>query len=192
VVDGDTIEVASGSRTLDVRLIGVDTPETVHPSLPVQCFGPQASSFTKARLEGERVRLEFDLERRDRYGRTLAYVWLDGRLFNQTLLKRGLALVSTYAPNVKHVERFAVAQRSAKSNDRGLWRACGHEGSSGAAEESGEAGDKGSNCDPNYRGACISSYPPDLDCTDVPAAGFRSVGTDPHGFDGDGDGVACE
>jgi micrococcal nuclease len=192
VVDGDTVEVQTETRVLDVRLIGVDTPETVHPSLPVQCFGPRASSFATTTLQGERVRLEFDVERRDPYGRTLAYLWLDGALFNETLIKRGFGRMSTYAPNERYLDRFEVAQRAASSNDRGLWGACrGGDGDAGG-KESGSASKGGSRCDANYKGACIASYPPDLDCPDVAAAGFSSVGTDPHGFDGDGDGVACE
>ena len=73
VVDGDTIEVRLGGRVEDVRLIGVDTPETVKPDTPVQCFGPRASHFTQRRLDGRRVRLVFGAERRDVYGRLLAY-----------------------------------------------------------------------------------------------------------------------
>jgi micrococcal nuclease len=132
------------------------------------------------------------VERRDRYGRTLAYVWFDGALFNETLIKRGFGRVSTYAPNVRYLDRFEVAQRSARTNDRGLWRACRGGGGAAGSETSGSSGSGGSSCDSNYRGACIASYPPDLDCPDLSAAGFRSVGTDPHGFDGDGDGLACE
>lgn len=78
VVDGDTVEVRFRGRTIDVRLIGIDTPETVDPTQPVGCYGKAASNFTTARLSGERVRLEFDVERTDRYGRTLAYVWIGG------------------------------------------------------------------------------------------------------------------
>lgn len=98
VVDGDTIEVQRGGM-IDVRLIGMDTPESVHPSEPVECHGPAAAELTKRSLEGDMVRLELDVERRDRYGRTLAYVWDDARLFNQVLVERGFATVSTYPPN---------------------------------------------------------------------------------------------
>lgn len=195
VVDGDTIEVGRG-RTVDVRLIGIDTPETVHPSQPVQCFGPAASRRTTKALEGDVVRLEFDVERRDQYGRLLAYVWDDARLFNKVLVEHGLAVVSTYPPNVKYVERFAAAQKMARRADRGLWGACsrnpahgGDRGSAGASID--DRGARGGECSSAYTGACIPPAPPDLDCTDVPG-GFRSIGRDPHGFDGDGDGVACE
>lgn len=121
VVDGDTIEVDYRGSTVDIRLIGVDTPETVHPSEPVECFGPAASRFTTTSLTGETVRLEFDVERRDHYGRMLAYVWDDGKLFNSALVQRGFATVSTYPPNVRHAGLFVQLEREARENDRGLW-----------------------------------------------------------------------
>lgn len=124
VIDGDTIEVLVGDQEIDVRLIGVDTPETVHPSEPVGCFGRRASSFTKRSLESKDVALEFDVEKTDRYGRALAYVWLEEKLFNEQLLRRGFALVSTFPPNVKYVDRFVAAQRQARKTKAGLWRSC--------------------------------------------------------------------
>jgi micrococcal nuclease len=195
VVDGDTIEVRRG-RIVDVRLIGIDTPETVHPSEPVQCFGPAASRRTSKALEGDVVRLEFDVERRDHYGRLLAYVWDDARLFNKVLVEHGFATVSTYPPNVRYVERFAAAQRRARRADRGLWGTCWRTATDDGARRSSTASmdDHGSNdgrCTSAYTGACIPPPPPDLDCADVPG-GFRSMGPDPHGLDGDSDGVACE
>lgn len=182
VVDGDTIEVLFRGDELDVRLIGIDTPETVAPGEPVQCFGPEASAFTERELEGERVMLELDVERVDRYGRTLAYVWNEGRLFNRVLVARGFAVVSTYPPNVKYVDQFVAAQRHARERGLGLWGAC-------AAEDGGADGD---GCDPSYPDVCIPPPPPDLDCADVRWSRFRVVPPDPHGFDGDDDGIGCE
>jgi micrococcal nuclease len=124
VVDGDTVEVVLDGREIHVRLIGIDTPETVAPGEPVECYGPQASAYTKRSLEGRTVGLEFDVERQDQYGRTLAYVWLGDELFNETLVAEGYALVTTYPPNVKCVERFTAAQRAARRAGRGLWSAC--------------------------------------------------------------------
>jgi len=89
-----------------VRLIGIDTAESVAPGEPVQCFAIEASSYTTERLEGERVRLQFDVERIDPYGRTLAYVWLGDELFNETLVREGYAFVTTFPPDVRYVERF--------------------------------------------------------------------------------------
>src|SRR3989337_1271784 len=90
VVDGDTIRVGRGWRNTKVRLLGVDTPETVHPDKPVEFFGSEASEFTKKSLKGKKVHLEFEhLNQMDKYGRLLAYVYLsDGSLFNAELIKR--------------------------------------------------------------------------------------------------------
>jgi micrococcal nuclease len=193
VIDGDTIEVALDNEIITVRLIGIDTPETVHPTEPVECYGPAASRFTTGALQGRPVRLEFDVERIDRYGRTLAYVWLGAELFNETLVARGFAQVTTYPPNVKYVDRFLAAQRDARSHERGLWGAVCNEPepvSTGGGGGAGGAGD--GPCDPSYPDVCIPPYPPDLDCGDVSFTYFRVEGSDPHGFDGDDDGMGCE
>jgi micrococcal nuclease len=191
VVDGDTIEVSRASGSESIRLIGVDTPETVHPTEPIECYGPRASDFTSSALSGERVRLEFDAERRDHYGRLLAYVWLDGVLFNKRLVQRGFAEVTIYSPNDEYADVLYAAESRARSLDRGLWAACsGGEGNPGDKPDVDKAG--GSKCDSNYTGVCVPAYPPDIDCSDVAATNFKSVGSDPHGFDGDDDGVACE
>jgi micrococcal nuclease len=124
VVDGDTIEVRLGGRVEDVRLIGVDTPETVKPGTPVQCFGPRASHFTKRRLEGRRVRLVFGVERRDAYGRLLAYAYLGDRFFNPILVRRGLARSLTIPPNDRFAPYFRRLELAAARAGRGLWRAC--------------------------------------------------------------------
>jgi micrococcal nuclease len=124
VVDGDTIEVRLDGRAEEVRLIGVDTPETVKPGTPVQCFGPRASHFTKRRLNGRLVRLVFGVERRDVYGRLLAYVYLGGRFFNPILVRRGLARSLTIPPNDRFAPRFRRLERAAGRAGRGLWGAC--------------------------------------------------------------------
>jgi micrococcal nuclease len=120
VVDGDTIEVSPGVDGIeDVRLIGVDTPETYGGAEPM---GSEASAFTQSALEGREVSLEFDVERVDPYGRALAYVWLpDGSLFNETLVREGYAQVATFPPNVKYQERFLAAQEEARVSGSGLW-----------------------------------------------------------------------
>ena len=120
VVDGDTVEVSPSVGGIeDVRLIGMDTPETYGGEEP---YGPVASAFTGRTLEGQRVALEFDVERIDPYGRVLAYVWLPGgSMFNDTLVREGYAQVATFPPNVKYTERFLASQREARSADRGLW-----------------------------------------------------------------------
>ncbi|HXF57707.1 MAG TPA: thermonuclease family protein [Actinomycetota bacterium] len=195
VVDGDTVDVlVEGEGEVRVRLIGVDAPESVHPSRPVECYAMAASRFVRERLLGARVGLEYDVERLDRYGRTLAYVWVGRRLFNEELLRQGYAQVFTVPPNVKYVDRFLAAQREARRAERGLWSACADEGASarGASGQEVTAGGSSGSCDPSYPDVCIPPPPPDLDCADVPFEDFRVEGPDPHGFDGDGDGVGCE
>lgn len=124
-VDGDTLEVRlDGGPVETVRVIGVDTPETVKPDTPVQCFGPQASAFEHRAVEGRRVRLLLGVERRDIYGRLLAYVWVHGRFLETVLLRRGLARTLPFPPNTRFAERFAALQAAAARAGRGLWGAC--------------------------------------------------------------------
>jgi len=124
VDDGDTIEVVRGSETDVIRLLGVDTPETHHPTKPVQCFGPEASAFTTRRLTGRLVRLESDVEERDIYGRRLAYVLLGRRRFNDELLHRGYARLLVIAPNRAHGREMLDAELDARHHRLGLWDAC--------------------------------------------------------------------
>lgn len=121
VVDGDTLALANKSR---VRLIGVDTPETVKRNHPVEPFGPEASEFTRRFVARGNwsVRLEFDRERKDKYGRFLAYVWVDDQMLNEELVRAGLARVETqyhYAAAMK--KRFRAAEAEAKAAKRGIW-----------------------------------------------------------------------
>lgn len=122
VVDGDTIIVDLNGVEERVRLIGIDTPESVHPdasrNLPE---GKVASEFTKSRLEGKEIELEFDVQERDQYGRLLAYVWYNGEMFNKVLLQEGYARVATYPPNVKYVDEFTEIQKVARENNKGFW-----------------------------------------------------------------------
>jgi micrococcal nuclease len=124
VVDGDTVEVQLDGVEEDVRYIGVDTPETVKPDTPVQCFGPQASSFNHHLVEHRRVRLVFGVERRDVYGRLLAYVYLDGSFVNAELIRRGLARTLTIPPNDRFAGRLKRLEIAAARAGRGLWGAC--------------------------------------------------------------------
>jgi micrococcal nuclease len=124
VVDGDTLDVRWNGRTEPVRLLGVDTPETVDPQRPVGCYGPEASAFTHRRLQGRTVHLRFDRERRDRYGRLLAYVEVDGRRFNDELLTGGYARLLVIPPNGRHARAMLDEELAARSAARGLWGAC--------------------------------------------------------------------
>jgi micrococcal nuclease len=124
VVDGDTIEARIAGRLEDVRYIGVDTPETVKPDTPVQCFGPRASAFNHGLVERRRVRLVFGVERRDIYGRLLAYVYLRRRFVNAMLVRRGLARSLTIPPNDRFAPLFRRLELRAARAGRGLWGAC--------------------------------------------------------------------
>lgn len=119
VIDGDTVVLVGGER---VRYIGVDTPELHHPKKPVEAYARQARAFNRRWVEGKRVRLEFDVERRDRYGRLLAYVYLeDGTFVNAELIAQGYAQILTIPPNVKYQDLFLKLQREARESGRGLW-----------------------------------------------------------------------
>jgi micrococcal nuclease len=124
VVDGDTIEVRLDGRIEDVRYIGVDTPETVKPGAPVDCFGPQASAFNHQMVEGRRVRLVFDVQLRDVYGRLLAYVYLGDRFVSAELVRRGLARTLTIPPDDRFAGRLKRLEIAASRAGRGLWGAC--------------------------------------------------------------------
>jgi micrococcal nuclease len=125
VVDGDTIVVAlAGGATDTVRLLGVDTPETKHPTKPVQCYGPEASAFSTAELSGRVVRLEVDVQRRDIYGRLLAYVYLGATRFNDVLLEQGYARLLVIPPNGSYARTMLAEELDARRHGRGLWGAC--------------------------------------------------------------------
>jgi micrococcal nuclease len=123
-VDGDTIEARIGGELEDVRYIGVDTPETVKPGTPVQCFGHRASDFDHRLVEGRRVRLVFGVERRDIYGRLLAYAYIGHRFVNAELVRRGLARTLTIPPNTLHRALFRRLELKAARTGRGLWGGC--------------------------------------------------------------------
>jgi micrococcal nuclease len=128
VVDGDTIDVAVGDRHERIRLIGIDTPEVYVDSGPPDCYGPEASAFTKQLLtNGTPVRLVRDTVARDDYGRLLAYVYLaaDGRMVNELIVDGGYATPLSIAPNTTFASRFVAAARAAEAAGLGLWGACG-------------------------------------------------------------------
>lgn len=122
VVDGDTIRVLIDGVSTPIRLIGVDTPETVHPWLPTQPYGPEATVYAKNLLTGQSVTLEYDVRKYDRYGRELAYVWLkDGRQVNLLMAQAGLARTLTTPPNVRYAHLYRAATLGAQTTGKGLW-----------------------------------------------------------------------
>jgi micrococcal nuclease len=131
VVDGDTVHVRLDHPREEqtVRYIGIDTPESVKPGTPVQCYAKRAAAANAALVAGREVRLVGDVEHRDRYGRLLAYVYRigDGAFVNAALVRDGYARTLTIAPNVAHAAELARLARTARTTGRGLWRACAME-----------------------------------------------------------------
>lgn len=122
VVDGDTLEILLNGKKEKLRLIGVDTPEMKKPNTPIMFYGEEASQYTKKRLDKKTIELEWDINRKDQYDRLLAYVWIDGELFNRTLVSEGYARIATFPPNVKYVDKFKKDQEDARQKQKGLWK----------------------------------------------------------------------
>lgn len=220
-IDGDTVDVSFNGAKERIRLIGIDTPETKHPSKPVECFGREASARASELMPiGQDVLLEFDPTQgeSDQYDRLLAFVWLpDGRMINYELVAGGYAFEYTYNIPYKYQTQFQEAEQSARTQQRGLWAptACNGERKAAAEQPSTPPTEMPApteapipteipiptavpiepraNCDPAYPDVCIPSPPPDLNCGDVaPLCKFRVLSPDPHGFDGNNDGIGCE
>jgi micrococcal nuclease len=124
VVDGDTIHVRLNGRDERVRFIGIDTPEVAHGGRPAECFGERAADETRRRLEGRSVRLAFDVDLRDRFGRLLAYAYDTDGLVNLALVREGYAIVLTVPPDTGMASAFEHAEADARAAGRGLWAAC--------------------------------------------------------------------
>lgn len=182
VIDGDTIEVVVNGAVFDVRYIGIDTPEIYSG---VEWLGPEAAAANTSLLAGGQVLLEKDVSETDQYGRLLRYVWVNNggvwALINLELLRLGYASVTTYPPDVKYVDaHYILAQQAAQAAGLGIWGT-----PPSTPPPSG-------GCDPSYPSVCIPPPPPDLDCGDITFRRFTVLAPDPHGFDGDRDGIGCE
>jgi len=196
VVDGDTIKIEGGQT---IRYIGIDTPETVHPSQPVGCFGLEASNKNKELVLGKRIKIEKDVSETDRYGRLLRYVWIDDIFVNDYLVRNGYAMAYTYPPDVKYSEQFAQAQKEARENNRGLWSKCQTVPTSTQQETSPPTLEI--TTPPSVQNSstiiCSSNA---YNCTDFPTHVeaqniFETCGginNDVHKLDADKDGSACE
>ena len=205
VIDGDTVKVeGSDGSMMNVRLIGIDTPETVHPSKPVQCFGREASNRLKELIDGKTVYLESDDSQgnTDKYDRLLRYINLkDGSNVNKKMIAGGYAFEYTYNTPYKYQTEFKQAEKDARTNKEGLWASSTCDGEvevqqSAPAPAPTPAPQQtpqpsSSNCDPNYSGGCVPNVSYDLNCSDI-SFSVRVVGSDPHGFDRDGDSYGCE
>lgn len=194
VVDGDTIEVTADGQKEKVRMILVDTPETKKPDTEVQPFGPEAEAFTREALENQEVLLERDISAKDRYGRSLYYVWLGDRLFNELLLEKGLARVAVFPPDVKYVEQFRAVQKKAQEAAIGIWS---------IENYATDKGYDGSKSTPGPTAAHTQSVKPSAaeeiyykNCSEAYAAGVFNIKRGEPGYrsalDRDKDGVACE
>ena len=124
VIDGDTVKIKlSNGNEETVRLLLVDTPETVHPTKSVQPFGPEASQFAKELMPANsEIEVELGISERDKYGRLLAYFYVDEKMVNKLLLEKGLARVAyVYAPNTKYIDEFEAIQKKAQTKEVGIW-----------------------------------------------------------------------
>lgn len=199
VTDGDTIKLNINGVTESVRLIGMDTPETVDPRKPVQCFGVEASNKAKELLSGRKVRIETDSAsgERDHYGRLLAYIYRDDGLFyNKYMIEQGYAHEYTYQVPYKYQSEFKAAEASARNNQRGLWdpNTCAGDTSSSATTPTPAP------VVPSTGGGEYSCSGNIYNCGDFSThaeaqAAYEQCGgvsNDIHKLDGDGDGVACE
>ncbi|MGP4062116.1 thermonuclease family protein [Halobacillus sp. H74] len=200
VVDGDTIDIQLNGKEKRVRLLLVDTPETVHPSKPVQPLGPEASTYAKKTLTGENVRIEYDGPKYDKYDRLLAYIWIEGENFNKELLEKGLARYAyVYDPPYAHAKAMQKAESRAKQQKKGIWGLEGYVTEDGFQAQSPE--NEGPPPPSNNGELPYAPDGPDRDCRDFSSqeeaqAFYEAAGgpdADPHRLDGnDNDGSVCE
>ncbi|MBO8155574.1 MAG: thermonuclease family protein [Bacillaceae bacterium] len=194
VIDGDTVHVQFNGEEETVRLLLIDTPETNHPSKPVQPYGREATDYARQVLENKTVMLELGTEKRDKYGRMLAYVYIDGNLFNQMIIEKGLARVAyVFPPNDKYVDQLRAAEATAREQKLGIWSIPGYVKEDGYHEEV-------------FKHSAVhvellyDPAGPDRDCSDFPSqvhaqTFFEAAGgpeQDPHRLDQDEDGKVCE
>ncbi|MGG3622984.1 thermonuclease family protein [Bacillus gobiensis] len=192
-IDGDTIKVLYNGEEKTVRYLLIDTPETKHPRLGAQPFGKEAYNRNKQLINGGEITIEFDVgERTDKYGRLLAYVYVDGKSVQEQMVKEGLARVAyVYPPNTRHLEAYENAQADAKKEQLGIWSIEDYSTDKGFVSEKDNTRSVSSN---------ISSDEKDdmhyKNCTDVKNAGAAPIHKGDLGYgnhlDRDGDGTGCE
>lgn len=203
VVDGDTLEVNYKGQSESVRLLLIDTPETVHPQKPKEPFGPEASQYVKDKLVGEKVRIEVGIEERDNYGRLLAYVFIEDETIQEMLLRNGLAATAYLYNDLRMLEDFHAAQQTAIDAEIGVWSIPGyaHVDHNHGFHYQKVTKDKpaGPLKEQDETEVLYDPEGPDRDCSDFPtqkkAQSFmEAAGSgDPHRLDGsDNDGLACE
>lgn len=210
VIDGDTIEVNLNGKLEKVRMLLIDTPETVHPRRPAQPYGKEASDFTQKLLLNKEVKLEKDQEDKDKYGRLLRYIYVEDQSVQELLLTEGLARVAVYPPNTKYEQKYRELQDQAKAKKIGIWSINGYVKDDGfdppekketvqKTNQSKPQTSRPSNPQSRSQPRSTSTYTGgDKDCKDFATQReaqrfFESQRPgDPHGLDRDGDGIACE
>ena len=204
VIDGDTIEVDRGHGPESVRYIGIDTPETVHPTEPVEWMGKEASEANRQLVEGREVMLESDLSEVDQYGRLLRYVWTQepgGWVFvNLALVTKGYAQVVTYPPDVRYVDLYLVRERTAREQGAGLWGEPPPAPKPTPQPTPRQPVSAPNDCHDSYSNVCLTPGIGDYDCAggsgngpNYVAGPVYVVGDDEFGLDGnDNDGIGCE
>ncbi|CAN7729654.1 thermonuclease family protein [Paenibacillus sp. LjRoot56] len=205
VVDGDTMKISftDGGKEKEetIRLLLVDTPESVDPEKPVQPFALEASNYAKTMLTGQDVQLELDVSERDKYGRLLCYLYIGDKMFNELLLENGYARVAyIYPPNVKYVDQFREIQKKAQQKALNIWSVENYAQEDGYHEgvvKGGAAASPKSTTAPKP----VTTLQPKANttynsCKEANAAGAYKIKKGEPGYsaklDGDGDGVACE
>ncbi|MFD3447424.1 excalibur calcium-binding domain-containing protein [Microbacteriaceae bacterium 4G12] len=193
VIDGDTFKALVSGKEETIRLTLVDTPETVHPSKPVEPFGKEASDFTKEQLTGQTIGLELDAQERDQYGRLLAYVWLGDKLYNALLVDKGFARVAAFPPNTKYIDQFRTIQDHARQTKSNIWSLENYVTDSGFSDSVGQPQVAAAQPEPQPSQNTNVYY---KNCAAVRAAGKAPLHRGEPGYashlDRDGDGVACE
>ncbi|MCS0674634.1 thermonuclease family protein [Cytobacillus firmus] len=212
IVDGDTIEVLMDGEQKQIRMLLIDTPETKHPSKPVEPFGPEASQFATETLKNKTVGIEVGSEATDKYGRVLAYVWVGNKTYQEMVLEKGLATTAYLYNDLSMLDQFHKAQDTAKTRGIGVWSIPGyahvdHDHGYHYEEEkevaqkpaAKQAQSKPAQPKPAEPALKYDVNGPDRDCGDFDTqaeaqAFMESSGpSDPHRLDGnDNDGIACE
>jgi len=180
IVDGDTIDVNIAGAVFRVRYIGIDTPERD------DYFFWLATNRNSELVSGQTVTLVRDVSETDQYDRILRYVLVGDTFVNYSLVRDGFAMASTYPPDVACSEAFAQAQQQARAGREGVWEP------TNTPPPYVPPPPGGGNCSPAYPTVCIPPPPPDLDCGQISYRRFTVLPPDPHGFDGDHDGIGCE
>ncbi|WNR44872.1 thermonuclease family protein [Paenibacillus roseipurpureus] len=205
VVDGDTMKVSytEGGKVREetIRLLLVDTPESVDPEKPVQPFAIEASNYAKKMLTDKDVQLELDVSERDKYGRLLCYLYIGDKMFNELLLENGYARVAyVYPPNVKYVDQFRDIQKKAQQKGVNIWSVENYAQEDGFHEGAASGKPSPSATAVAKSGAAATAAPKAgvsyNSCAEARAAGVSQIRRGEPGYsaklDGDNDGVACE